>query len=137
MKLLLKYQEAINKVIELGYEHPTEFEIITCTMFYYFYKKNVDFAVIEVGLGGKLDSTNVIEPFSSTKGGGVVASVIASISHDHMQILGDTLEKIAYEKAGIIKNGVPVIMYPQQREAEEVIEKVCLGEGMQANKGSK
>ncbi|WP_411680465.1 bifunctional folylpolyglutamate synthase/dihydrofolate synthase [Clostridium thailandense] len=121
--------EAIKKVIELGYEQPTEFEIITCAMFYYFYKNNVDFAVIEVGLGGKLDSTNVIEAFSSTSGGGVLASVIASISYDHMHILGDTLEKIAYEKAGIIKDGVPVIMYPQQKEAEEVIEKVCEEKG--------
>ncbi len=121
--------EAIKKVIELGYEQPTEFEIITCAMFYYFYKNNVDFAVIEVGLGGKLDSTNVIEAFSSTSGGGVLASVIASISFDHMHILGDTLEKIAYEKAGIIKDGVPVIMYPQQKEAEEVIEKVCEEKG--------
>lgn len=128
-EVVTEVSEAINKVIELGYEHPTEFEIITCTMFYYFYKKNVDFAVIEVGLGGNLDSTNVIEAFSNTNGGGAVASVIASISYDHMQILGDTLEKIAYEKAGIIKSGVPVIMYPQQREAEEVIEKVCLEKG--------
>lgn len=120
---------SVNKVIELGYEHPTEFEIITCTMFYYFSKKNVDFAVVEVGLGGRLDSTNVIEPFSFNEGGGVLASVIASISYDHMQVLGNTLAEIAYEKAGIIKNGVPVIMYPQQKEAEEVIEKVCLERG--------
>ncbi|MBI6873703.1 bifunctional folylpolyglutamate synthase/dihydrofolate synthase [Clostridium aciditolerans] len=120
---------SVNKVVELGYEHPTEFEIITCTMFYYFSKKNVDFAIIEVGLGGRLDSTNVIEPFYSNKDGGVLASVIASISYDHMQVLGNTLEEIAYEKAGIIKNGVPVIMYPQQKEAEEVIEKVCFERG--------
>lgn len=121
--------KAVTKVIELGYEHPTEFEIITCTMFHYFDKNNVDFAVVEVGLGGRLDSTNVMKAFSMEEDAGVMASVIASISHDHTQILGDTLEKIAHEKAGIIKNGVPVIMYPQKKEAEEVIEKVCIERG--------
>ena len=70
-----------------------------------------------------------MKAFSTEEVGGVMASVIASISHDHTQILGDTLEKIAYEKAGIIKNGVPVIMYPQKKEAEEVIEKVCIERG--------
>ncbi|MCT8977319.1 bifunctional folylpolyglutamate synthase/dihydrofolate synthase [Clostridium sp. CX1] len=117
--------KAVDKVIELGYEHPTEFEIITCTMFYYFSQNKVDFAVVEVGLGGRLDSTNVMEAYSEDNSGGVVATVITSISYDHMQILGDTLEKIAWEKAGIIKDGVPVIMYPQETEAEKVIEKVC------------
>jgi dihydrofolate synthase/folylpolyglutamate synthase len=117
--------KAVNKVIELGHDHPTEFEIITCTMFYYFYKEKVDFALIEVGLGGRLDSTNVMQPYSKDTEGGVLASIIVSISRDHMNILGDTLEKIAYEKAGIIKNGVPVIMYPQEKSVENVIEKVC------------
>lgn len=121
--------KAVNKVIELGYEQPTEFEIITCTMFNYFSKKKVDFAVIEVGLGGRLDSTNVMSAFSKEELGGVMASIIVSISRDHIQILGDTLEKIAYEKAGIIKNGVPVIMYPQEKEVEQVIEKVCIERG--------
>lgn len=108
--------EVVNKVIALGYEHPTEFEIITCTMFLYFYKQNVDFAVVEVGLGGRLDSTNVIVP---------MVSVITSISYDHMNILGHTLEEIALEKSGIIKNGVSVVLFPQEEESLKVIENVC------------
>lgn len=108
--------EAVEKVIKLGYDHPTEFEIITCAMFLYFYEQKVDYAVIEVGLGGRLDSTNVINP---------VLSIITSISYDHMKILGNTLGEIAFEKAGIIKEGVPVVIYPQEEESFEVIKKVC------------
>ncbi|WP_125152771.1 bifunctional folylpolyglutamate synthase/dihydrofolate synthase [Clostridium rectalis] len=115
-KIVTKVSEAVNEVIKLGYEHPTEFEIITCAMFLYYYETKVDFAVVEVGLGGRLDSTNVIMP---------LVSVIASISYDHMNILGETLSEIAKEKAGIIKEGVPVVLYPQSIEVEEVIEKVC------------
>ncbi|MDT8716548.1 bifunctional folylpolyglutamate synthase/dihydrofolate synthase [Clostridium sp. 19966] len=111
-----KVSEAVKKVVAAGYDHPTEFEIITCAMFLYFYEEKVDFGVIEVGLGGRLDSTNVITP---------ILSVITSISYDHMNILGNTLAEIAYEKAGIIKEKIPVISYPQQEEALEVIQKVC------------
>ena len=114
--IITEVSKAVEKVVELGYSNPTEFEIITCAGFLYFYKNNVDFAVVEVGIGGRLDSTNVIEP---------ILSVITSISLDHTQILGDTLDKIAYEKAGIIKKGIPVIIFPQQNESEEVIEKIC------------
>jgi dihydrofolate synthase / folylpolyglutamate synthase len=109
--------EAVKKVVEEGYDHPTEFEIITCAMFLYFYNENVDYAVIEVGLGGRLDSTNVITP---------ILSIITSISYDHMNILGNTLSQIAFEKAGIIKPEVPVIVYPQNEESLQVIEKVCI-----------
>ena len=115
-EMVSEVAEAVNKVIALGYDHPTEFEIITCTMFLYFYIQKVDFAVVEVGLGGRLDSTNVIVP---------VVSVITSISFDHMNILGDSLEQIASEKAGIIKEGVPVVLFPQEKESFKVIEKVC------------
>lgn len=108
--------EAVDKVVELGFDHPTEFEIITCAMFLYFYNQKVDYAVIEVGLGGRLDSTNVIMP---------ILSVITSISYDHMHILGDTLGKIAFEKAGIIKPEVPLVLYPQEAESFEVIEKAA------------
>lgn len=113
IEMIEKVSLAVSKAKELGYTNPTEFEIITCAMFLYFYEKNVDFAVIEVGLGGRLDSTNVITP---------ILSIITSISLDHMKILGDTLGKIAFEKAGIIKEGVPLILYPQEKEAFEVIE---------------
>lgn len=108
--------KVIGNVIALGFDHPTEFEIITCAMFLYFYKNHVDYAVIEVGLGGRLDSTNVINP---------ILSIITSISFDHMKILGDTLDKIAYEKAGIIKEGVPLVLYPQEKDSFEVIKKTC------------
>lgn len=110
--LMDELKEAVNKVIEEGLAHPTEFEIITCLMFLYFYKEKVDYAVVEVGLGGRLDSTNVIIP---------LVSVIASISVDHTNFLGNTLSSIAAEKVGIIKEKVPVISYPQEKEAEEVI----------------
>jgi len=113
---ITEVSEAVKKVIALGFEHPTEFEIITCAMFLYFYNKKVDYAVIEVGLGGRLDSTNVIKP---------ILSIITSISYDHMKILGDTLDKIAFEKAGIIKEGVPLVLYPQETESLEVINKIC------------
>lgn len=109
--------KAVDMVIAFGYDHPTEFEIITCAMFLYFYRNKVDYAVIEVGLGGRLDSTNVINP---------LLSIITSISYDHMNILGDTLNKIANEKAGIIKCNTPVIVYPQEREAIEVIDDVAI-----------
>lgn len=109
-------KEAINKVIELGYESPTQFEIITALMFYYFSKEKVDYAVLEVGLGGRLDATNVVIP---------EIVVLTSISLDHMNILGNTIEKIAGEKCGIIKSGVPVISYPQKESALEVIKNRC------------
>ena len=79
----------------------TEFEILTAIGFYYFNEKSVDIAIIEVGLGGLFDSTNVITP---------LVSAITTIGLDHQDILGDTLAKIAKEKAGIIKQGVPVVI---------------------------
>ncbi|ABS33055.1 bifunctional folylpolyglutamate synthase/dihydrofolate synthase [Clostridium botulinum] len=113
--IITKVANIVEKVENMGYGNPTEFEIITVAMFYYFCLKEVDFAVIEVGLGGRLDSTNVLEP---------ILSIITSISYDHMNILGETLEEITYEKAGIIKKA-PVITYPQKKEVEKNIEKVC------------
>lgn len=107
---------AVEKVIEEGYSHPTEFEIITCLMFKYFKDNNVDYAVIEVGLGGRLDSTNVIVP---------KVSALASISLDHTNLLGSTIFEIAKEKCGIIKENVIVISYPQKDEAKEVVEEVA------------
>lgn len=107
--------KAVEKVVELGYGNPTEFEIITCTGFWYFYEQKVDYVVVEVGLGGRLDSTNVIMP---------ELSIISSISLDHMAILGDTIEKIAYEKAGIIKKETSVVLYPQQESVYKVFEEI-------------
>lgn len=114
--IITEVSKAIDEVIALGYQNPTQFEIITCAAFLYYHIKKVDYAVIEVGLGGRLDSTNVITP---------ILSIITSISLDHVAILGDTLDKIAFEKAGIIKEGIPTVLFPQQPEAEIVIEKVA------------
>ena len=94
----------------------SEFEIITVLMLLYFKKENIDFGVIEVGLGGTLDSTNVIKP---------IIQVITSISFDHTNLLGNTLEKIAREKVGIIKKGIPTVIYPQQEEVLKVIKNKC------------
>lgn len=93
----------------------TTFEITTALGFLYFARQNVDAAVIEVGLGGRLDATNVITPR---------VAVITSLSYDHTAVLGNTLAKIAGEKAGIIKPGVPVVSSPQKQEALEVLERV-------------
>ncbi len=109
-------KEAVDKVIEEGYSHPTEFEIITCVMFEYFYKNKVDYAVIEVGLGGRLDSTNVVSP---------ILTVITSIGLDHTNLLGNTIEEIAREKGGIIKNNVPLILYPQKESVKKEILKIA------------
>jgi len=95
---------------------PSTFEIMTALAFQYFAQQEVDLAVVETGLGGRLDTTNVIEP---------LVAVITSISHDHTYILGDTIEEIASEKAGIIKKGKPVVCSPQRPAAEQVIVKVC------------
>jgi len=101
-------------------ERITTFEITTALSFLFFAKKNVDVAVIEVGLGGRLDATNVVQP---------LVSVITSLSMDHMAVLGNTLEKIAYEKAGIIKPGRPVVVSPQKSEALDEVERVAKERG--------
>ncbi len=93
--------------------HITWFEAVTALAFEHFRRQAVDVAVIEVGIGGRLDATNVVHP---------LASVITSLSLDHTALLGDTLPEIAYEKAGIIKPNVPLISAPQPPEALAVIE---------------
>lgn len=91
------------------------FEITTAMAFLYFKEKNVDFVVLEVGLGGRLDATNVVKP---------LVSVITNIGLEHTDLLGDTIEKIAFEKAGIIKNKVPVVTGAKGK-ALEVIENIA------------
>jgi dihydrofolate synthase/folylpolyglutamate synthase len=92
---------------------PSFFEMTVGMAFDFFAKNEVDIAVVEVGLGGRLDSTNVVNP---------MVSVITNIGYDHTQFLGDTLEKIAGEKAGIIKSGVPVVIGRKQFETKELFE---------------
>lgn len=106
----IKYE--IDGMVEDGFNHPTEFELVTALGFLWFARQEVDIAVIEVGLGGRLDATNVITP---------VVSIITSISFDHTRILGNSLSEIVYEKGGIIKPGVPLVSYPQPPEAEKVL----------------
>lgn len=110
-------KEKIDIMVEQGYAYPTEFEVVTAMAFYYYSEQNVDFVALEVGLGGRYDATNII-----TKS---LVSVIASISLDHTGILGDTIEKIAYEKAGIIKENGVVLVYDQTDEVKNVIKSVC------------
>lgn len=95
---------------------PSFFEMTVAMAFWYFAKEKVDLAVIEVGMGGRLDSTNVITP---------EVAVITNIGFDHMQFLGDTLEKIAGEKAGIIKKDTPIVISTQQEKTTEVFEKIA------------
>jgi len=106
----------VDIMLKEGWPHPTEFEIVTAIGFEFFKRKKIDYAVVEVGLGGRLDATNVITP---------QVAVITSISMDHTDILGKDLESISREKAGIIKEGVPVVLYPQSLEVAKVIEEVC------------
>lgn len=98
-------------------ERPTYFEICTMMAFLYFKENNVDFMVLETGMGGRLDSTNIVDP---------LVSVITPISYDHLAQLGATIRKIASEKCGIIKNNSVVVSSPQNPEALEVIKQaVC------------
>ncbi len=95
---------------------PTFFEIVTAIAFLYFERMKTDFSVLEVGMGGRLDSTNIILP---------EVSVITPVGYDHTDRLGHTLDRIAFEKAGIIKEGVPVISSIQEPDALAVITKTC------------
>ncbi|MFR2774606.1 MAG: bifunctional folylpolyglutamate synthase/dihydrofolate synthase [Anaerostipes sp.] len=111
------YMEKIKKVckemVEDGKPHPTIFEIETALSFLYFLDKKVDVVLLETGMGGRLDATNVVKR--------PICTVIASIGMDHMQYLGNTIEEIAGEKAGIIKEGCPVVSYDNGTKVNEII----------------
>ncbi len=100
------------KMLAKGLPHPTEFEVLTAVAFQFFRDKRVDIAVMEVGMGGIYDSTNVITP---------LVSVITSISYDHTFYLGETTKEIAWNKAGIIKSGIPVVAGLMEDKALAVI----------------
>jgi dihydrofolate synthase/folylpolyglutamate synthase len=106
--------ESVNKQAAFG--ELTTFEILTAVVFTYFKKNRVDFQVLEVGLGGRLDATNVVKPD---------VCVITSLSLDHTEILGNSIARIAAEKAGIIKAGCIVVNAPQVDDATQVIKQVC------------
>ena len=112
--LLTKAVEAAKPHADNMADRPTEFELITAVGFEVFRRKKVDVVVLEVGLGGRFDSTNIIEK--------PLLSVITGIAFDHMQLLGSTLGEIAWEKAGILKKGCPAVMAKLAEEAKAVIE---------------
>ncbi|WP_294363352.1 folylpolyglutamate synthase/dihydrofolate synthase family protein [uncultured Clostridium sp.] len=119
ISLINEIKPFVNQVVKEGFNHPTEFEVLTCIMFLYLYRQKVDFGIIEVGLGGRLDSTNVLTP---------ILSIITSISMDHMNILGNTIEEISKEKAGIIKRGIPIVTCIQRDEVIRVITEKAIKE---------
>ena len=113
----------IKKASELMADPPTEFEVITAMSLLHFFNNKCDIVVFEVGMGGRLDATNVIDaPF---------VSVITTIGLDHTEFLGDTKEKIAGEKAGIIKKGTVVVSHPQEAHVAEVIKRKCQRESVE------
>ena len=116
-ELITEVADAVSEMERDGQEIPTGFEIETAVALLAFVKKQCQIVVLEVGLGGREDATNVIE--------NVLASVITPVSRDHMGLLGDTIEEIAAEKAGIIRENVPVISLQELPEAEHVIARVC------------
>ncbi|MBO4852680.1 MAG: bifunctional folylpolyglutamate synthase/dihydrofolate synthase [Schwartzia sp.] len=99
-RILTRTRDAAEKMIAGGEESPTQFEVLTAAAFLYFAEQKVDYAVIEVGLGGLLDSTNIITP---------VACAVTNVTLEHADMCGGTLEGVAEHKAGIIKEGVPVV----------------------------
>lgn len=103
-----------------GVEHPTEFEVSTALALLYFAHKQPDFVLLEAGLGGAIDSTNVVLP---------LISVITNIGMDHMDYLGNTIKEIALVKAGIIKEGVPVVTSAEKAEALDVIQEYAARKG--------
>ena len=113
-KFIVAFTEKIKPLIEEI--EPSFFEITVAMAFDYFAEQKVDIAVIEVGLGGRFDSTNIITP---------ELSVITNIGWDHMNILGDSLEKIAFEKAGIIKDGVPVVIGETLPETRSIFHNIA------------
>ena len=128
-------KEAAEAMLVEGAEQPTEFEVLTAAAFYYFAEKHVDYAVIEVGLGGLLDSTNVIMP---------EVAVITNVAMEHADRCGGTLEGVAHHKAGIIKRGVPVVTAAEgmtldvvrRKAAEEGSEIFAYGEDFRAAAGA-
>lgn len=115
LKAYEEVAEVIKEMVADGFAHPTYFEILFAVSMVIFRDEKVEYAVLETGLGGRLDATNIIEH--------PIAVVLTSISLDHTEILGESVAQIAWEKAGIIKEGVPVIYDGSDPQAEEVIKK--------------
>ncbi len=114
---LARLTEEMVPIVEEMTDRPTEFELITAIAMQYFWERRCDVVVLEVGLGGRFDSTNIIDT--------PLLSIITGISLDHTALLGNTVEEIAFEKAGIIKSGSPVLYGGKDKKAEDVIKKVA------------
>ncbi|MDD3394362.1 MAG: bifunctional folylpolyglutamate synthase/dihydrofolate synthase [Anaerotignum sp.] len=121
-KIMTRTKEACTQLVAQGKDAPTLFEVITGAAFLYFAEENVDIAIIEVGLGGKYDATNIIE--------NPILSIIMSISMDHTDFLGNTIEQIAAEKAGIIKKSCPLVLYSQEELVYNIVK--CRADTLEA-----
>src|SRR5574344_437025 len=110
----LQVKRAVDQLVEAGDAHPSFFEYLFLMAMYVYKKEKVEYIILETGLGGRLDATNVFRK--------PLLTVITSIGMDHMEYLGDTIDKIAQEKAGIIKKGVPVIFWGEDSKVAEVIQ---------------
>lgn len=119
-ELLTLMRPQLENMVEEGFEHPTEFEVSTAVAFLYFWEEAVDFLVLEVGLGGAIDSTNVVNP---------LVSVITNVAMEHMDYLGNTITEIATVKSGIIKPGVPAITAADDSSALTVIREAAQKNG--------
>lgn len=120
---LAEITEFVKPLAETMEDHPTEFELVTCIAFEFFKRRHVDVVSLEVGMGGEMDSTNVIDP--------PVVSVLTNIGLDHTEFLGDTLEKIAETKSKIIKAGSQAVTYREAPSVEAVFEARCREIGAQ------
>ncbi len=116
-EIVTQIASVLQEVERDGFGNPTEFEVGTVIAFEYFARQNVDIAIIEVGMGGRFDATNVLQP---------ILTVITHIALDHQEFLGDTLEKIAFEKAGIIKPNIPVVIGIQEPAIEKFLTQIAL-----------
>ncbi len=116
-EITLAVKNEIEKMVSEGLNHPTEFEVVTAIAMIYFNRNHCEIVVLEVGMGGRLDATNAIDL--------PLVSVITPLALDHTEFLGDTIEKIAYEKGGIIKSDGITVSYPQESGAMEVIKNLC------------
>lgn len=114
-------KSCVDQMLTMGKNHPTEFEIVTAIAFEYYLRNACDIVVLETGLGGRFDPTNIIDTPE--------LAVITAIGLDHTDRLGKTLPQIAFEKAGIIKRGGDVVIYSQSRETERVFEEACAQKG--------
>lgn len=115
-QLLTRLRPLLEQMVAEGYEHPTEFEVSTALALLHFYEQQVDLSVVEVGLGGAIDSTNVVHP---------LVAVITNVAMDHMDYLGETIAEIARVKAGIVKYGTKVVTAVNKPEAWEILVGKC------------